>query len=137
MFRFYFDNRILVGFMLALTILSWLAISSYRNTKQLISSSNMVAHTQEVLFHTERVMAIATGIEIGQRGYSLTGDERSLEPYNKANNEVEVNLSKLLQLTSDNPRQRQRVKQLSETIHQLMAFSAEAVQKRKESFDAA
>lgn len=97
----------------------------------------MVAHTQEVLFHTERVMAIASDLEIGQRGYSLTGDERFLESYNRANHAIASHLNKLLQLTSDNSSQQERVKELSKTILQLVAFSAGAVGKRKESFEAA
>src|SRR5690348_9291551 len=98
-FRFYFNGRIVLGFLLSLAILSWLAVSSYWNTQHLIKSGSMVAHTLDVLYHTERALAITTSIELGQRGYSLTGNENFLEPYKKAIGEIEFHLDKLSTLT--------------------------------------
>lgn len=136
-FRFYFNGRIILGFLLALTILSWLAVSSYWNTQKLINSGSMVAHTLDVLYHTERALAITTNIELGQRGYSLTGNQNFLDPYNKAIGEIEFHLDKLLKVTRDNPVQHDRVKKLEATIRELLVFSSSAVAHRKESFQKA
>ena len=136
-FRFYFNRRIVLGFLLALAILSWLAVSSYWNTQHLIKSGSMVAHTLDVLYHTERALAITTNIELGQRGYSLTGNQNFLEPYTKAMGEIEFHLDKLLKLTQDNPIQHDRVKKLDATVRELLVFSSGAVAHRKESFQKA
>jgi PAS domain S-box-containing protein len=136
MVKFYFDRRIIVGFLIALAILSWLALSSYWNTQHLVKSSSMVAHTLDVLFHAERAISLAANIELGQRGYSLTGNTSFLEPYEKAGKEIIFHTEKLLKLTSDNPAQQLKVKELNSSIQSLLVFSAAAVSNRKKSFDA-
>jgi PAS domain S-box-containing protein len=136
MVKFYFDRRIILGFLIALTILAWLAVSSYWNTQHLVKSSSMVAHTLDVLFHTERALSLATNIEVGQRGFSLTGNETFLEPYDKARNEVVYHIEKLSALTADNPNQQKKVEGLNSSIQSLLVFSAAAVADRKKSFEA-
>lgn len=133
-FRFYFNRRIVVGLLLALIILSWLAVSSYWNTQHLIKSGSMVAHTLDVLYHAERVLAITTNIELGQRGYLLTGKDDFLEPYTKALNEIDFHLNKLSDLTQDNPIQHQRIIKLHATIRELLRFSTNAVVESRENF---
>lgn len=136
MFRFYFSKQTLVGFLLALIILSWLAISSYLNTKKIISSSQMVAHTLDVLYNTERVLTITTNIELGQRGYSLTGNENFLEPYYIAKSNIDNHLTTLEKLTIDNKIQQENIGKLKDQIKELMQFSSSAVESRKESLEA-
>jgi PAS domain S-box-containing protein len=136
MLKFYFNKKILVGFLLALTILSWLGFSSYQNTKKLLSSGQQVAHTIDVLYNTERLFAIITNIELGQRGFSITGNEVFLQPYKKANNEIMAHLQSLKELTRDSPAQQSRLHNLDLTLQSLLRFSANAVDKRRQSFEA-
>jgi PAS domain S-box-containing protein len=136
MLKFYLNKYILTGFILALTILSWLGISSYLNTKSLIKSSHMVIHTLDVLYNTERVLAITTNIELGQRGYSLTGVDEFLQPYHKATLEIEKHVENLKGLTSDNIRQQERINKLEGYISQLLQFSSAAIEYRKKTFEA-
>lgn len=135
--KFYFDKRILIGFLLAMFILSWLAISSYFNTQKLVQSSAMVAHTLDVLYNTERVLAITTNIELGQRGYTITGNENFLQAYRKGMSEVNEFVAKLATLTRDNPQQQVRVGMLQEKIAKLADFSSRTIDKRKTSFEVA
>jgi PAS domain S-box-containing protein len=132
MFKFYFDKRILAGFLLALTILSCLGIASYLNTKNLIRSSQMVAHTLDVLYNTERILTSAMNIELAQRGYSLTGNDEFLEVYGSAKTQVDPYIHNLLKLTGDNLQQQQRIVRLREMIQQLQQFSAAAIELRKQ-----
>jgi PAS domain S-box-containing protein len=135
--KFYFNKRILIGFLLALFILSWLAISSYFNTKKLITSSEKVAHTFDVLYNTERVLSITTNIELGQRGYTITGNASFLQAYRSGMSEVNEYLGKLAALTNDNANQQARVRILKETIGQLADFSSRTIEKRKTGFEVA
>jgi PAS domain S-box-containing protein len=135
--KFYFDKRILIGFLLALFILSWLAISSYFNTRKLISSSERVAHTFDVLYNTERVLAITTNIELGQRGYTITGNPSFLQAYRKGMSEVNEYTGKLASLTGDNEEQLSRVGVLKEKIDRLAYFSSRTIEKRKTGFEIA
>lgn len=96
----------------------------------------MVAHTLDVLYNTERVLRIATNIEVGQRGYSLTGNENFLEAYFKAKRNIHDHLNILEELTVDNQFQQKNITTLKGYIEDLMAFSTRAVESRKESFEA-
>src|SRR4051812_6190526 len=124
MFKIHLNKRIILGFFIAIGTLTWLAIYSYRNTSQLISSSQWVAHTNDVLYHAEKVGAVASAIEIGQRGYALTGNEKFLEPYNQARNAIHAHYETVQTLTRDNPEQQQLLEELGIVIDKLLSFSA-------------
>jgi hypothetical protein len=62
MLKFYFDKRIPAGFFLALTILSWLVISSYLTIVKLINRNQITMHILKVLNNTGRVL-VTTAIE--------------------------------------------------------------------------
>ncbi len=123
-----------MGFVIALAILAGLAFYSYRNTRNLISSSQWVAHTHAVLFKSEQVLAVAENIALGQSGYTLTGKKEFLEIYNKNRNEVKTRLSNLFEATKDNNAQQSRLKKIEDEISKLLAFSASAVEAREKSF---
>jgi PAS domain S-box-containing protein len=137
MAKIYFKKSILLGFIIVLGILTWLAVSSYFNSKALISSSQWVSHTQNVLYHGQRVLAIASNIELGQRGYSLTGNETFLQPYDKARREIRQHFNSLTDLTRDNAGQQNRLKRLGSAIDNLLMFSTAAVEARKKNFEQA
>jgi PAS domain S-box-containing protein len=137
MLRIYLTKRILIGFSLAAITLAWLIIYAYRSTRELISSSEWVAHTHDVLYHAEQVLAVACNIEIGQRGYSLTGMTEFLEPYNKARTEIDGHYRQLLRLTMDNRDQQARLEALGGHIDDLLLFSSSAIQARNDDFEKA
>jgi PAS domain S-box-containing protein len=137
MLKFYFDKRIIIGFILALAILSWLAISSYKNTTNFVSSSNMVAHTLDVLYNSQQLVATVTNIELGQRGYSLTGNPEFLGVFSQGRSKAETCLENLLQLTSDNTVQHERIKNVKQKTLELIEFSTQTIRLRQESFEAA
>jgi PAS domain S-box-containing protein len=136
MFKSYVSPRIVIGLTLILGLLSWLAFSSYVNTRKMINSSRWVAHTHDVLYQAEKVLAVAVNIELGQRGYALTGNRTFLEPYEKGLKEIDKDLNTLL-LLSDNDGQQTRLESLEQHIHSLIEFSKEAVDARAGSLAAA
>ena len=68
-------------------------------------ASRWVAHTLEVRAASSDFFSQMQAAETGQRGYLLTRDERYLEPYENAVQQIEPALSKLRALTLDNPAQ--------------------------------
>jgi PAS domain S-box-containing protein len=123
MLKFYFNKKIIVAFVIALAILSWLAIASFLNNRKLIVAGDTVAHTLDVLLNTERLLSSITNVELGQRGYTITHNEEFLKPYDKAKLDIDSALHNLNALTSDNPSQRDRIKALSNKIVELLNFS--------------
>jgi len=132
-----FNTRTVAGFLLAISILLGLGIYSYFNTRSLFRSNDWVVHTLDVLYNTERVIGTVRDIEVGQRGYALTGNLRFLEPYTAARQEVDIHFKNLLELTKDNPGQQNRIRFLQDSVRKLLNFSAQAVRLRGVSADSA
>ncbi len=76
--------------------------SSLFSTQKLVSTSEWVNHTHEVLIETENLISYMKDAETGQRGYVITKETSFLEPYNAARNKVTKSENNLLSLTKDN-----------------------------------
>jgi PAS domain S-box-containing protein len=134
MLKFYLDKRIIVGLVIALSILFWLTYLSHSNKSRVVSSSDSVAHTLDVLYRSEVLLTIATNLELGQRGYCITGNDTFLITLVKAKNQIEGEVIKVKALTKDNPLQHDRVASLEYTLHALVNFTDSAVSARKLDF---
>jgi PAS domain S-box-containing protein len=137
MLKFYFDKRIISGLLVALAILFSLAYLSYKNKNSLVSSSDSVAHTLDVLFQAERVLTIATNLELGQRGFTITGNDTFLITFNRARIEIEEPIRRLDSLTRDNVSQQKKILRLEAMLGRILTFSENAVIVRRESMEKA
>lgn len=108
-----------IGMAVALLILN--AATSYRNTLKLVENKRWVSHTHEVLTELEATLSTLKDAETGQRGYLLTGEERYLEPYHSAIARINQQVAGLQQLTADNNRQQQRIRDLKIAIDSKLA----------------
>ncbi|MEO8404799.1 MAG: CHASE3 domain-containing protein, partial [Chitinophagaceae bacterium] len=118
-----------VGFGLSLLLLLASSIASFISIRQMISSSNLVNHTNLVLQKMEEVLSYSKDAETGQRGYLLTKDEGYLAPYNGAYEKTEASLAELKTLTADNPDQQVNLDRLSDLVHQRFSFLKIAIDK--------
>ncbi len=83
----------------------------------MVTSSNWVNHTYEVIRTAETAGASIIDMETGQRGFMVTGEDEYLEPFFEGQSVFDENIKKGKQLTSDNPNQGARwdeVKRLKE-----------------------
>jgi signal transduction histidine kinase len=90
-----------------------------------------VTHT---MFVVEKMQAIRSDIDqavAGQRGYVLTGDDIYLEPYSDGLNQVGRDVEELRNLTSDNPRQQEAIRQLEQLIALRLAKLADGIEERR------
>ena len=100
-------------------------VFAFASIVALVAASTVITLTQlnkmrqaiELNIHTFEVISTAKGlseaminIETGQRGFVITGNETSLEPYHKGKADAETYVQVLLQKTSDNPEQQQSLK---------------------------
>jgi methyl-accepting chemotaxis protein/methyl-accepting chemotaxis protein-1 (serine sensor receptor) len=99
-----------------LSFLLLIGVLSYTNTKKLITTAGWVTHTHEVLEANAQILSLLKDAETGQRGYLITGEQRYLEPYNKATASLSAKLDKIKQLTSDNPAQQRRIAEMAGSI---------------------
>jgi CHASE3 domain sensor protein len=108
-----------IGMVVALLIFN--AATSYRNTLKLVENEHWVSHTHRVLTELEATLSTLKDAETGQRGYLLTGEERYLEPYYSARARINQQVVGLQQLTADNKRQQQRLRDLKIAIDSKLA----------------
>ena len=132
------EIKVAIGFGLALAILAVMGAFSYHNTIAFSEMARRVAHTHEVLANIERVHTLVNDIEAGQRGFVITGQPRSLERYDSSTAAIEGALDDCHRLTADDPRQQQRLDELTSLVAARVAFARENVTLRKtQGFDAA
>lgn len=106
---------------MAVGLLIFNAATSYRNTLKLVENERWVNHTHQVLTELEATLSTLKDAETGQRGYLLTGEERYLEPYHSAIARINEQVVGLQQLTADNKRQQQRLRDLKIAIDSKLA----------------
>jgi len=107
--RWTIGKKIAAGFSLCMVIVVLLGVVSYRSSRFLLRSSQLVTHTHDVLRQTELVVSTLKDAETGQRGYLLTGIGRFLDPYTSAISQVGPQFDTLRHLTLDNPSQQRRL----------------------------
>ena len=105
-----------IGFTLTLALLVVSAWLSYYNTRQLVEADRMMDHTHRVISLLEAVLSTLKDAETGQRGFIITQEEPYLQPYKEAEVRVHDELNGLLELTSDNPRQQERLALLEQKV---------------------
>ena len=110
------DWRLASVFALALVILVSANVGTYRLTTGFIALSHERHHAQEILEHTQLLLAQVVDAETGQRGYLITGNPAYLEPYNAALPRVNAALAQLVDLTKNDPEQRLQMEQFQQLI---------------------
>ena len=83
---------------------------------QLRASQALVDHSIEVMTTAHALELAMQDAERGQRGFLITGDEAYLDPYRSGVQQAPILISKLKQLTRDNPEQQRRWPELENQI---------------------
>lgn len=97
------------GSVILILVLAVAAIAIYSSFKSLKEKEYWVDHTNQVLDVSEKILSGMKDIQIGQRGFAITGDSLYLTPYFNSIDSVPQQLSKLRQLTVDNKTQQIRI----------------------------
>jgi PAS domain S-box-containing protein len=97
------------------------AVLALHNIREVATSVQWVSHTHEVLGQVEQVLSTLKDAENGQRGYLLTGERPYLEPYAQAVARFPAQITRLRQLTIDNPPQTAHVLKLEQLAAERLA----------------
>jgi methyl-accepting chemotaxis protein len=104
-----------------------LAFLNRRTSVQLQETSASVSHSQQVRATLARLLAAVQDVQMGQRGYVLTGDKKFLTPYTFGVQQTQVQFDRLVHLTLDNPRQQARLTELKPLLDQKLAHSRNTI----------
>src|SRR5690625_5095683 len=124
-------RRLAAGYAAMLALMAIVGIVSFTNTSALVTNSEWVEHTHEVITETDAVLASLSDAEAGQRGFVITGVQAYLEPYTAARDEVAVHAAALRELTSHNAVQQARLDELAPLIEEKFAEMQERSEERR------
>jgi methyl-accepting chemotaxis protein len=106
-------TRLHLGFGVVVALLIVLVSQAYLNFASLGGANDMNIHTYRVLGEIDGALMSLVDIETGERGFALTGKDASLEPYNTGKEAFRRHIEAARKLTSDNPRQQDRLQRLA------------------------
>ena len=89
----------------------------------LTTSFGWVDHADQVIVNVRELMRYMQDMESGLRGFYLTGDQSFLDAYKTAKEAVPEQLSVLDHLTSDNPSQQRRLRELHDLAIRWIQYS--------------
>ncbi len=119
--------KIGAGYALALLSLIIIGAASYISVTRFAETVRQVNRSYQILLQTEELRADLVNVETGQRGYTITGKEEFLGPYEQALPRIAEHLSTLRALTSESPSQQQLLDRLEPIIAARLDFSKEVV----------
>ncbi|HIK14970.1 MAG TPA: CHASE3 domain-containing protein [Leptolyngbyaceae cyanobacterium M33_DOE_097] len=90
-------RRVIVLPIALLLLLSGVSIGQIT---RLLSALQWVEHTNEVIAQVNQTQKLLLDMETGFRGYLLVGQQEFLEPYERANTQLDTQLDQLSQLRS-------------------------------------
>jgi CHASE3 domain sensor protein len=125
------------AFVAALAVILCTTALSYRNAMMLFDEGRWVAHTHEVRAALSELMSSLQDAELGERGFTVTGDETYLVPYVVAEQQVPEQLRRLHGLFA-NVEQQERLRMLEPHVDALLVWLRDTVEvRRREGFSAA
>ena len=114
-------TRLYLAFGSVVAILAILLAVAHNNFSKLAQANDWNIHTYEVLEEVNSMLGALVNIETGQRGFSLTGNEASLEPYQAGMKSFRKHLDEAKRLTSDNQSQQDRLQKIDTLVNQWLA----------------
>jgi methyl-accepting chemotaxis protein len=114
-------SKIWAGFGVALLLFLFVAGASFTTLVQLIFATRQEAKSHQVIDELRDVQNVLTDAELAERGFVLTGNDRFLEPYNRASADITRQITDVAALVGDQPAQQQLLSTVSPMLTQKLA----------------
>lgn len=120
-------------------LLSFLAtvIVVYTSTRDFVETASRAARNHETRVILEHVNMLVEGIDSSHRAYLLSGLVEVLEPYHAAKEVIGNKLQQAGELTSDQPRYRDRLTTLNRLVTDQLTVAAETIRLGEQDMTAA
>ncbi len=125
------ERRLGWGFALLLVLFLGVLGMAFREDQQFASGDQWVAHTVEVIQAVEHTLLRVQAAESAQRGFSSTGRDDFLPPYQSAVETLPVQLATLHRLVADSPAQAQRADRFAAAINTKLDVTRERIEQRR------
>jgi PAS domain S-box-containing protein len=121
----------LSGFVAAACVAVALVCAAYWLSLQQSRAAAWVSHTQAVLATIARTRAALVDIQDGHRGFTISGQEKDLEPYLNGRAAITAETARLRALVGDNPVQQKNLSDLESGLVPRLASAAQLVAARR------
>ncbi len=125
------ERRLGWGFALLLAMFLGVLGMAFWEDQRFASGDQWVAHTVEVIQAVEHTLLRVQAAESAQRGFSSTGREDFLPPYQSAVETLPGQLATLRRLVADNPTQASRGDQFTAAVNAKLAVTRERIDQRR------
>lgn len=129
--RFKLGRIVRLSFGSIMLVMVGVGISTKLSMNQVVETNQWVDHTYKVIGDIRLLEKTLVDAETGQRGYLYTGDELFLGTYNSALGNIDEVFAELKELTSDNPEQQDRLKEIEILIDQKLAELAKTIELKR------
>ncbi|GAO42218.1 CHASE3 domain-containing protein [Flavihumibacter petaseus] len=124
------QNLLLVSFVIILGILL-LGAKTWQNSEINLDTYHRVDHTRQVLYDAEQISSAVKDLELGVRGYVITGDYTFLGPFYSTQQTIFTRIANLKSLSRDNHLQQARLDTLKVLLQKKLAFLEQSIAVRK------
>ena len=126
------NRSVLFAFGVAAAILLALGGFAYRSVLLTVESDRRLQHTHEVLENLQDLQFAMEGVASASRGYTITGEERYLEPYHAAGLSLMEHTAIVRNLTADNAEQQRRIPALEKLATERLENTDETINLRRD-----
>lgn len=131
--RLNYEQKLLAISMVIIFGIILLGVKTYQNNRNNMDTYQRLDHTRQVLYDAEQISAAVKDLELGVRGYVITGDYTFLEPFYTTRQTIFTRINNLKNLSGDNAIQNSRLDSLKNLLQRKMEFLEECIQVRKKS----
>jgi PAS domain S-box-containing protein len=122
-----FRQILVITVLLPLVLLLLLALVLAWQIQRTLREQRRIDHTDRITAQLNEMERLVVDQETGLRGYQLTHDPTTLEPYQNAEGLLHAALDRLLYLVRDDPDQLQRLRQVRDSHELWMGFAGKAL----------
>src|SRR3954447_20463634 len=130
--KFKFNKHVLVIAVLALGICLAITPLIVFNVRNQASSFARLTHSQQEIEQVEQVLSLMQDCETGSRGFVITGDEKFLEPYRRALNDLPGRLETIKQLSNEDRVQHDYAISLVSLVNEKIRLSRNTINTRRD-----
>jgi PAS domain S-box-containing protein len=122
-----FRQILVTTVLLPLVLLLLLAVVLAWQFQRTLREQRRIDHTDRVTALLNELERLVVDQETGLRGYQLTHDPTTLEPYQNAEGQLHATLDRLLYLVREDPDQLMRLRQIRDSHELWMGFAGKAL----------
>jgi two-component system NarL family sensor kinase len=126
----YEQNLLIISLVIIFGILL-LGAKTYQNNLANQDTYRRVDHTRQVLYDAEQISAAVKDLELGVRGYVITGDYTFLGPFYSTRQTIFTRINNLKSLSKENQLQQNRLDTLKTRLQQKLAFLEKSIEIKK------